>query len=122
MENVRKMILLPHETAEKLNPTTPIIGTGGVMTKLDQDMGLILHEKNVSDEEKWRKYSAALGKYMHYLAEAQKTSFTPHRHTRRITAAEGQRRRKFSRRKRPSSCELVACGAREIQKHGCDHL
>lgn len=50
MENVKKMILVPSELTDRLHHS-PIVGTAGVITQLDQDMRNILKGSKLSDEE-----------------------------------------------------------------------
>lgn len=69
------MILLPAELSERLNPQPalhPALGATGVVNTLDSEMTDILANKKLSPEVKWRKYGAALNRYMHFVNENRK--------------------------------------------------
>ena len=67
------MILVPAELSERLQPQqSKVIGSRGVSRTLDGEMSDILSDKKLSDESKWRKYSAALNRYMHFVNENRK--------------------------------------------------
>lgn len=72
MQHARKMILVPENDfrapAEVPPPSVPVSS----FTNLDSEISSILSQKNLSDYDKWQKYSGLLNKYL-IKFNAQKT-------------------------------------------------
>ena len=85
------MILVPAELSERLQPQqSKVIGSRGVSRTLDGEMSDILSDKKLSDESKWRKYSAALNRYMHFVNENRKPLELPIISSSSIQRVEGE--------------------------------
>ena len=74
MENVSRMILVPAELSERLQPQTAPqhLGATGVLNRLDAEMTDILANKKLSAAAKWQRYGDALARYMHFVSENRK--------------------------------------------------
>ena len=71
MEHCKKLVLVPHETLDRLHEK-PMSRTGtDVMGELDTDMHKILLQK-AEDSEKWKLYHQALQRYLHFANEQRK--------------------------------------------------
>lgn len=71
MNHVKKMILVPHETVARLHDT-PSLTPQTQMNSLDTEMNGILNKKYADDSEKWKMYSDALQRYLHFAGETRK--------------------------------------------------
>lgn len=72
MAEFKKMLLVPAELTARAARPSPVVGTSGVVADLDSAMTEILNGKNMNPGQKWRQYSAALEKYLHFLQENNK--------------------------------------------------
>jgi len=65
MMHAKKMILVPHESIEKLENEKPQAPAPvGSFSKMDEEMHNILHEKNLDEFDKYAKYEQVLQRYM----------------------------------------------------------
>lgn len=71
MNHVKKMILVPQETVARLHET-PALTPQTQMSSLDTEMNGILNKKYADDSEKWKHYSEALQRYLHFAGETRK--------------------------------------------------
>lgn len=71
MNNVKKMILVPQDSLGRMHET-PSLTPQKQMNALDTEMGTILNQTYASDSEKWKLYSDALQRYLHFAGEARK--------------------------------------------------
>lgn len=71
MNHARKMILVPHDTMARLHDT-PSVSPQTKMNSLDSEMRNILDKRYATDDEKWKHYSEALTRYMHFAGESRK--------------------------------------------------
>ena len=78
MEHAKKMILLPHETFERLQrqqcPQESLLKSvqtpGTPVSRLDAELGKILYtppsEGDVDEREKWLEFNKKLQRYLHF--------------------------------------------------------
>jgi len=71
MNHVKKMILVPQETVARMHET-PTLTPQMQMHSLDTEMSSILNKKYADDSEKWKMYSEALQRYLHFAGETRK--------------------------------------------------
>jgi hypothetical protein len=71
MEHVKKMILVPYDTVERLLEKPMSRTPGEIMSEVDSDMKNILKQK-ADDDEKWKMYEQALQRYLHFAQEQKK--------------------------------------------------
>lgn len=71
MNHVKKMILVPQETVARMHDT-PSLTPQSQMSTLDTEMHGILNKKYADDAEKWKHYSEALSRYLHFAGESRK--------------------------------------------------
>ena len=64
MEHVRKFVLVPPELYSKLKKDN--------LSAIDKQMHEILFDTELCDSEKWKKYSQALQRYLHFFNEDSK--------------------------------------------------
>lgn len=71
MNHVKKMILVPHESVERMRdplPSTPRTQ----MASLDTEMDYILRKEYADASEKWKKYNEVLQRYLFFANESRK--------------------------------------------------
>lgn len=71
MTHVRKMILVPQETVARMHEP-PALSPQTQMRSLDSEMSSILSKSYADDSEKWKMYSDALQRYLHFASESRK--------------------------------------------------
>jgi len=71
MNQVNKMILVPHESVARLHDTTTSTPQTQ-MSALDTEMNYILRKQYADDSEKWKKYNETLQRFLHFSKESQK--------------------------------------------------
>lgn len=74
MNHVQKMVLVPAELRQQ---TPQIKGVGSVLSSLDEELEAILRTRHISADEKWRRYSSVLSRYLRHLDEERKPIAIP---------------------------------------------
>lgn len=72
MEHVKKMVLVPAESADRLHQKSVNPTPSDVMHSLDREMSAILKNKEHDAREKWHQYQQTLQRYMHFANESRK--------------------------------------------------
>ncbi|KAK3913491.1 Putative uncharacterized transposon-derived protein [Frankliniella fusca] len=75
MENVKKFIMLPAEATDRLHQSK-IVGSTGVINKLEDDMSAVLNAP-MSKEEQWRRYAPLLSQWLKFLEQERKPVTIP---------------------------------------------
>ena len=69
MESTKKMALIPHQLVSSLLAQQHLNPNLAELSKLDQEMKLVLDDKNTSPDLKYKQYSQVLHKYMNLRDE-----------------------------------------------------
>lgn len=71
MEHCKKLVLVPHETLNRLHDKPVLRTQSDVLGELDSEMQKILLQKS-EDSEKWKLYQQTLQRYLHFVNEQRK--------------------------------------------------
>lgn len=71
MNHVKKLVLVPHESVARLHDSSPT-SAQEKMGALDTEMKTILNKQYADDAEKWKVYSEALQRYLHFADDKRK--------------------------------------------------